>query len=112
MLQVLAIPDTVVIAGVRTPEKAQDLQKLTETHGDRLHIVKLDLADIGTLQVRSTYDSNQLETICNDRFADDARTVPNNELQGNGQYRFFTVSAFARRLLKWWRSCNTTVWTC
>ena len=75
MLQILAIPDTVVIAGVRTPEKAQDLQKLTEKHGDRLHIVKLDLADIGTIQVRSTYDSDQLETICNDGLADDACTV-------------------------------------
>lgn len=74
-MQILAIPDTVIIAGVRTPEKAQDLQKLTEKHGDRLQIVKLDLADIGTIQVSSIYVSGQLKTACNDWLADDFVTI-------------------------------------
>lgn len=49
--QILAMPDTSVVAGVRTPEKAIDLQKLADKHGDRLHIVKLDLANIETITV-------------------------------------------------------------
>lgn len=50
--QILAIPDTLVVAGVRTPEKATDLQKLVDKHGERLHIVKLDLANTDTILVR------------------------------------------------------------
>lgn len=49
--QILAMPDTLVVAGVRTPEKATDLQKLVDKHGDRLHIVKLDLANTETITV-------------------------------------------------------------
>ncbi|KAL3132419.1 hypothetical protein ABBQ32_008978 [Trebouxia sp. C0010 RCD-2024] len=49
IVQILAMPDTSVVAGVRTPEKAIDLQKLADKHGDRLHIVKLDLANIETI---------------------------------------------------------------
>ena len=51
-LQILSKPDTLVVAGVRTPDKASELQKLAEKHANRLHVVKLDLAEPETVNVR------------------------------------------------------------
>ncbi|KAL3131674.1 hypothetical protein ABBQ38_007968 [Trebouxia sp. C0009 RCD-2024] len=57
IVQILAMPDTLVVAGVRTPEKATDLQKLVDKHGDRLHIVKLDLANTETITRSNWYQA-------------------------------------------------------
>ena len=57
-LQILDLPNTTVIAGARSPEKAEDLQKLSQQFSGRLVTVPLDLSDSNTVQV--TYE--QAET--------------------------------------------------
>lgn len=50
-LQILTIPDTLVVAGARSPEKAKDLQELSKQYSGRLLTVALDLSDSDTVQV-------------------------------------------------------------
>lgn len=50
-LQILAMPDTKVVATARSPSKADDLQSLAQQYAGRLLIVALDLADNATVQV-------------------------------------------------------------
>ncbi|DBA78176.1 hypothetical protein WJX79_006992 [Trebouxia sp. C0005] len=48
--QILDLPNTTVIAGARSPEKAADLQKLSQQFEGRLFAVPLDLSDSNTVQ--------------------------------------------------------------
>ena len=50
-LQILNMPDTLVIAGVRSPQKAKVLQELSRKYSGRLYTVPLDLSDSDTVQV-------------------------------------------------------------
>lgn len=44
-----------VIAGVRSPESATDLQKLKDEHGDSLSVVKLDITDEESIEVEFVF---------------------------------------------------------
>ncbi len=50
-LQILHLPNTTVIAGARSPEKAEDLQRLSQQFEGRLIVLPLDLSDSNTVQV-------------------------------------------------------------
>ena len=50
-MQILSTPDTTVFAGARSPDKAKDLQELSEQYPGRLYLIALDLSDAGTVQV-------------------------------------------------------------
>lgn len=50
-LQILDLPNTTVFAGARSPEKAEDLQRLSQQFEGRLFAVPLDLSDSNTVQV-------------------------------------------------------------
>lgn len=45
------MPDTSVVAGARSPDKAHDLQDLAKQHDGRLLMIALDLSDPDTVQV-------------------------------------------------------------
>ena len=50
-MQILARPDTVVVAGARSPDKAKALQQLKQDNSTRLHVVALDVASTSSIQV-------------------------------------------------------------
>ncbi len=50
-LQLAARDDVLVFATARSPEKVSGLQELKAKHGDKLHLVKLDVSDEKSIQV-------------------------------------------------------------
>ena len=58
VLQILALPDTTVIACARSPEKSSIIKDLTAQHKERLHLVTLDLANTSSIQVMQLWRQN------------------------------------------------------
>lgn len=50
-VQILARPNTVVIAGARSPEKADALKQLKQSNPERLHVITLDVSATASIQV-------------------------------------------------------------
>ena len=51
------MPDSSVVAGARSPDKAHDLQDLAKQHDGRLSVIALDLSDPDTVQVAALHAS-------------------------------------------------------
>ena len=56
-LQILATPDTQVVATARLPSKAHDLHDLAKQNVGRLLIVQLDMADHDSVQAAVLFNS-------------------------------------------------------
>ncbi len=51
-MQLVARDDVLVFAAARAPGKAPSLLELQEKHGDKLHLLTLDVTDGSSIEVR------------------------------------------------------------